>query len=145
MPIGLLWWMHRNLVSQWIDHFSLHLATQISFPFLKTNTSFQRKYKINIVDSKIKMVKMLNSCNKVKGNISIFPWNIKYLKRTIIIIKKYWMLQRATKGSNHNQVSREYKISEKKMQSKFKKPTWAIYETNQASTEGSNYSQVSRE
>ena len=27
--------------------------------------------------------------------------------------KKHWMLQMATKGSNHNQVSREYKISEK--------------------------------
>ena len=38
---------------------------------------------------------MLKSCNKVKENIIIFPQNIKYLKRKIIIIKKHRMLQRA--------------------------------------------------
>ena len=69
MSIGLLWWMHRNPVNQCIEDFSLRLATQISFPFLKTNMSFQRKYKINIVDSKIKMVKMLKSRNRVRFEV----------------------------------------------------------------------------
>ena len=35
----------------------------------KTNMSYQRKYKINIVDSKIKMVKMLKSRNRVKFEV----------------------------------------------------------------------------
>ena len=51
-----------------------------------------------MVDSKIKMVKMLKACNKVKENTSNFPQDIKYLKRTIIIIKKTWNATKGYKG-----------------------------------------------
>ena len=72
------------------------------------------------------MVKMLKSCNKVKENTSIFPRNIKYLKRTIIIIKK---TLNATKVSHHNQVSREYK-PKKNICNPNLRNKQAIYETN---------------
>ena len=45
------------------------------------------------------------------------------------------MLQRDTKGSNHNQVSREYKSKKNKCNPNLRNKQ-AIYETNQASTKG---------
>ena len=86
------------------------------------------------------MVKMLKSCNKMKGNTHIFPRNIKYLKRIIIIIKKHWTLQRA-------QIGIKYQVNKKSKKNKCNpnlRNKQAIYETNQASTKGSKCIQVSR-
>ena len=71
----------------------------------------------------------------MKGNTSIFPQNIKYLKRTIIIIRNiecYKWLQRA-------QITIKYQGNKKSKKIKFNpnlRNKQAIYETNQASTKG---------